>query len=200
MTRLLLLARHGTHAEVGHVLSGRSEIALSTRGHDEAAALARHLARVDVSAIYASPRRRTVETAAAVAQSRGIDVVHAPALDEIDFGAFTGRDFASLADDPDWQQWNAERGSARCRGGETMSEAVARAIGFLAAVGEGTSLCVTHCDIIRGVVAHWLGLGFERMFQLGCDPGSVTTLALDERGGATLVALNERPSAFHPPI
>lgn len=200
MTPLLLLARHGAHAEVGHVLSGRSEIALSERGHDEAAALARHLAGVELSAIYASPRRRTVETAAAVAQPRGIAVVDAPALDEIDFGAFAGRDFAALAEDPDWQRWNAERGSARCPGGETMAEAVARAVGFLASVGAGTTLCVTHCDIIRGAVAHWLGLGFERMFQLGCDPGSVTTLALDERGGATLVALNERPSAFHPLI
>ena len=193
MTRFLLLARHGTHAEVGHVLSGRSEIALSERGRDEAAALARHFAGVELSAIYASPRRRTVETAAAVAQPRGIDVVHAPALDEIDFGAFTGRDFATLAEDPDWQRWNAERGSARCPGGETMGEAVARAVGFLAAVGEGMTLCVTHCDIIRGAVTHWLGLRAERMFQLGCDPGSVTTLALDEHGGATLVALNERP-------
>ncbi|MBW6532039.1 histidine phosphatase family protein [Sphingomonas citri] len=198
MTRLLLLARHGTHEEVGHVLSGRSEIALSRRGRDEAAALARHLAGTDVSAIYASPRRRTVETAATVAQPRGFGVVHAPALDEVDFGAFTGRDFAALADDPDWQRWNAERGSARCPGGETMGEAVARAVDFLAAVGEGATLCVTHCDIIRGAVAHWLGLGFERMFQLGCDPGSVTTLALDERGGATLVALNERPSPLRP--
>lgn len=200
MTRLLLLARHGTHAEVGHVLSGRSEIALSGRGQDEAAALARYLAGIELGAVYASPRRRTVATAAAVAQPRGVDVLNAPALDEIDFGAFTGRDFVALADDPAWQRWNAERGSARCPGGETMGEAVARAVGFLAAVDEGTTLCVTHCDIIRGVVAHWIGLGFERMFQLGCDPGSVTTLALDERGGATLVALNERPSAFHPLI
>ncbi|MBW6525506.1 histidine phosphatase family protein [Sphingomonas sp. RHCKR7] len=192
MTRVLLLARHGTHAEVGHVLSGRSEIALSERGREEAAALARHLASVELRAIYASPRRRTVETAAAVAGPRGI-VVDAPALDEIDFGAFAGRDFAALANDRDWQRWNAERGSARCPGGETMGEAVGRAVGFLTRLGEGTTLCVTHCDIIRGVVAHWLGLGFERMFQLGCDPGAVTTLALDDRGGATLVALNERP-------
>ncbi|MBB3692266.1 histidine phosphatase family protein [Sphingomonas sp. BK580] len=193
MTRILLLARHGTHAEVGHVLSGRSEIALSERGRDEAVALARHLAGVELGAIYASPRRRTVETAVAVARPRGIEVVHAPALDEIDFGAFTGHDFAALAGDPNWQRWNAERGSARCPGGETMGEAVARAVDFLASAGEGTTLCVTHCDIIRGAVTHWLGLGVERMFQLGCDPGSVTTLALDARGGATLVALNERP-------
>ncbi|MBY9062202.1 histidine phosphatase family protein [Sphingomonas yunnanensis] len=200
MTRLLLLARHGTHGEVDHVLSGRSEIALSERGRDEAAGLARHLAGVDLSAIYASPRRRTVETAVAVARPRGIDVVHAPALDEIDFGTFTGRDFVALEGDPDWQRWNAERGSARCPGGETMGEAVARAVALLSAAGEGTTLFVTHCDVIRGAVAHWLGLRFERMFQLGCDPGSVTTLALDAHGGATLVALNERPSAFHPLI
>lgn len=193
MTRLVLLARHGTHAEVGRVLSGRSEIALDARGEQEAAALAQHLAAVPLSAIYTSPRRRTRDTAAAVAHARGLPVQAAPALDEIDFGRFTGASFAALAADPGWRMWNERRGTARCPGGETMREATARALDLLTALEPGVTLCVTHCDVIRGLVVHWLGLGFERMFQLGCDPGSVTTLALDDEGGATLVALNERP-------
>jgi broad specificity phosphatase PhoE len=193
MARHILLVRHGTHDEVGRVLSGRSEIGLNARGRNEACALARHLADAELSAIYASPRRRTVETATAVAQSRKPELVIVPALDEIDFGAFAGRDFTELSEDPGWQRWNEHRGSARCPGGETMGEAVARALDVVSAVGEGTTLLVTHCDIIRGMVAHWLGLDFSRMFQLGCDPGSVTTLSLDARGGAAVIALNERP-------
>lgn len=72
-----------------------------------------------------------------------------------------------------------------------MGEAVARAVGFVAGCGEGVTLCVSHCDIIRGVVAHYLGLPLERIFSLGCDPGSVTTLSLQGEG-AMVVALNER--------
>ena len=72
-----------------------------------------------------------------------------------------------------------------------MAEAVARAVEFVAGLGEGVTLCVSHCDVIRGVVAHYLAMPMERIFQLGCDPGSVTTLVLEDEG-VRLVGLNER--------
>lgn len=181
MMRILHLVRHGSHAEVGHVLSGRSEIALDGRGRAEAAALAARLGGTAVASIHSSPRRRTRETAEALAEGRGLPVHVAAALDEIDFGAFAGRSFASLDRDPEWRRWNAERGSARCPGGETMADAVARAAGYLAAIPADATpaLCVSHCDVIRGVVAHLLGLPFDRMFQLGCAPASLTTIAIN---------------------
>ncbi|VXC28857.1 histidine phosphatase family protein [Sphingomonas sp. 8AM] len=191
MARSILLARHGHHQEVGRVLSGRSNISLNQQGQAEAAALARLVAARGVRRIVTSPRARTRETAAVVAAALQLPVMADAALDEIDFGDFTGRSFAALDGDPDWQRWNAERGTARCPGGETMAEAVARAVTFVAACGEGVTLCVSHCDVIRGVVAHYLGLPLERIFSLGCDPGSVTTLSL-EGEGAMVVAVNER--------
>jgi broad specificity phosphatase PhoE len=191
MARSILLARHGHHEEVGRVLSGRSNISLDRQGRAEAETLARLLAPRGVTRIVSSPRARTRETAAVAAEALGLPVAVEAALDEVDFGDFTGRAFAALDGDPDWQRWNGERGSARCPGGETMGEAVARAVGFVAGCGEGVTLCVSHCDVIRGVVAHYLGLPLERIFSLGCDPGSVTTLVL-EGDGAMVVALNER--------
>ncbi len=191
MARSILLARHGHHQEVGRVLSGRSDISLDDRGQAEAAALARLVASRGVTRIVSGPRARTRETAAVVATALHLPVAVATALDEVDFGDFTGRAFAALEGDADWQRWNAERDTARCPGGETMGEAVARAVGFVAGCGEGVTLCVSHCDVIRGVVAHYLGLPLARIFSLGCDPGSVTTLAL-EGEGAMVVALNER--------
>ncbi|KTT73138.1 histidine phosphatase family protein [Sphingomonas endophytica] len=188
MERRVLLVRHGHHAEVGRVLSGRSDIALDARGRAEAMAVAQHLAGTPIDRLFSSPRARTVDTALAF----GEQVRVAAALDEVDFGTFTGRTFAALDGDADWRRWNAERGSFRCPGGETMGEAVARAVGFVAALGVGVSVCVTHCDIIRGVVAHYLGLPLDRIFALGCDPGSVTTLMLEGQG-ARLATLNERP-------
>jgi broad specificity phosphatase PhoE len=187
------LVRHGDHDEVGRVLSGRSTIALNAGGRAQAAALASWVAGEGVMSIHASPRLRAAETAAPIAERLALPVVEAPALDEIDFGAFTGRSFAELGGDPDWRQWNAVRDAARCPGGETMGEAVARARGYLwsLAADRQPALCVTHCDIIRGLVADLLGIGFDRMFMLDCDPGSVTTLML-EPGAARLVALNLR--------
>lgn len=191
MDIVILLARHGHHQEVGRVLSGRSDISLDEAGRAEAEALARMAAARGVTRIVSSPRARTRETAAVAAARLGVTVEVAGALDEIDFGLFTGQSFAALEGDPDWARWNAERGAARCPGGETMHEAVARAVGFVAGCAAGVTLCVSHCDVIRGVVAHYLGLPMERLFLLGCDPGSVTTLVL-EGEGARLLALNER--------
>lgn len=195
MPRLIILARHGAHAEVGRVLSGRSEIPLSSEGEREAAALARAAQDVGLASLHASPRRRTQQTAAPVATALGLPVTTAPALDEIDFGAFSGRSFDALAGDAAWQLWNAARDTARCPGGETMAEAVARAQAYLAALpaAQTPALCVTHCDIIRGIVANVLGVSYAKMFALDCDPGSLTTLAVEGEAWR-LVSLNLRPA------
>ncbi|HEU0066884.1 MAG TPA: histidine phosphatase family protein [Sphingomonas sp.] len=47
--------------------------------------------------------------------------------------------------------------------------------------------------MIRGLVAHYLGLSADRLFRFDVDPGSVTTLSLHP-GGGRVVALNERLS------
>lgn len=203
---VVYLARHASHAEVGRALSGRSEIALSGVGRAEAARLAERLADVPLAAIHASPRARARETAAIVGGRQGLAIQVVEALDEIDFGTWTGRSFAALDPDPRWQAWNARRSETRCPGGESMSEAVGRARRHLESLAgprpeqagsdgaersDGPVLCVTHCDIIRGLVAHYLGLGFDRVMDFDCDPASLTMLALTP-GGARLVTLNER--------
>jgi broad specificity phosphatase PhoE len=185
------LVRHGAHEEVGRMLSGRSEIALSTEGRGEAEALVEAFHDAAIASLHASPRRRARETIAPLARARRLDVRIAPALDEIDFGHFTGQAFSALDDDDDWHRWNAERATTRCPGGETMSEAVARAVAYLEALApeDSPALCVTHCDIIRGVVADRLGMGLDRLFELDCAPASRTTLVLDS-GETCVVAIN----------
>lgn len=192
MSGIILLARHGSHAEVGRVLSGRSEIALDARGRSEAAALAAHLGTVPLASIHSSPRRRTVETAEPIARDKRLNVRISNALDEIDFGGFSGRDFTDLARDPAWHHWNVARGDARCPGGETMAEAVQRASAYLAALPpeETPALCVTHCDIIRGIVAYCLGIGLDHLFKFECQPASLTALSM-ERAETRLLSLNE---------
>jgi ribonuclease H / adenosylcobalamin/alpha-ribazole phosphatase len=191
--RIVHLIRHGSHQEVGKVLSGRSEIALDEAGRRDAETLIEMFTNSPVASIHSSPRRRAWETALPLAKSRGLAIERADALDEVDFGGFTGRGFAALADDPDWCRWNAERAEARCPGGETMREVVDRARGYLFSLPDEAfpAICVTHCDIVRGVVADQLGMGLARIFSLECDPGSVTTLAI-EGGNTRIVSLNAR--------
>ena len=191
LSATILLARHGSHDEVGRVLSGRSDIGLNAAGRAEAAALAAMLEGVPIDGIHSSPRRRARETAAMVAELYGLRVESAPATDEIDFGAWTGRPFRELDADPAWARWNTERATAATPGGETMAQAVDRAWAHLADL-TGTVLVVSHCDVIRGVVAAALGLSLDRMLGFDCDPGSLTRL-VPGGGGFRVASVNERP-------
>jgi broad specificity phosphatase PhoE len=42
---------------------------------------------------------------------------------------------------------------------------------------------VSHSDIIRGVIAHYLGLGLDNMLRFDVDLGSVSTLVVGNWGG-----------------
>ncbi len=192
----LLLVRHAAHVELGRVLSGRrSDVALAPAGLEQAAILADLLGTVPLAAVYTSPRERAWYTAREIAEPHELTVVTDEGLDEVDFGRWSGTSFANLASDPEWQAWNARRGTASTPGGETMAQAVARAVaatGRIAAAHPGaTVLAVTHCDIIRGVIAHHLGLPLDNLLRFDVDPASVSRLALgpDE---ARVVSINER--------
>jgi broad specificity phosphatase PhoE len=194
LSATVFLARHASHDEVGRVLSGRSDIAINADGRAEAVALADRLAGVPIAAIHSSPRRRAMQTADLVAERHGLPVTIADALDEVDFGAWMGRSFADLDGDPAWERWNRARGTASTPGGEDMSAATTRAVRHIEGVaGERPVLCVSHCDIIRGVVAHYLGLDADRLLGFDIDPASLTELALYGNGSGRVVALNERP-------
>lgn len=175
------------------MLSGRTPgLKLSADGRAAAGRLGAALAQGGgIGAVQSSPRERAVQTAEAIAAPLGLAVEIVEALDEVDFGAWQGRSFADLADDTDWDRWNSERATAPTPGGETMAAAVTRARAHLAALPDAATatVCVTHCDIIRGVVADCLGLSLDHMLRFDVDPGSVTTLALGG-GAGHLVRLN----------
>lgn len=194
MSVLVGLVRHGAHDDLGTWLSGRTrDIALNAAGRDETAALARRLVGRGVTAITTSPRRRTVETAAILGQSLGRIPAAADALDEIDFGAWSGARFSDLDGDPAWQYWNAARATAPTPGGETMAAAVARAMAHLdglAPQGGGPVLCVSHCDIIRGVIAHALGLSLDNILRFEIAPASVSWVMAHGQGTAHVLTMN----------
>jgi broad specificity phosphatase PhoE len=196
VTATLLLIRHAAHVELGRTLSGRRrDVALSAEGLEQAEIVADLLAVEPLAAVYSSPRERAFYTARSIAEAHELKVGIVDALDEIDFGRWTGIQFNDLEGDPDWNDWNEARATARPPGGESMEEAVARTAAALEAIAadhKGESVaCITHCDIIRGAVAHYLGLPLGHMLRFDIDPASVTRLALGN-WGARIMTLNER--------
>ena len=192
--RQVFLVRHGSHDRLGRILCGRMPgVALSGTGRAEAQALARRFAGSGAGALLASPRERTAETAAPIAAALGLDVGTEPDLDEIDFGAWTGRSFDDLAADPDWATWNARRATARPPGGETMAAAQGRVGRVLDRCAEDGApvILVSHGDVIRAALLTILGLGLDAYDRIVVDPASCSELALWP-GGGRVVSLNER--------
>lgn len=195
MTVTILLIRHAAHAQLGHILSGRLPgIALSDAGARQAAALADSLSGVPLSAIHSSPIQRAHETAVAIARGRDVGIEAKHALDEVDFGRWTGKQFAELAADKDWSTWNTARGAARGADGETMAEAQARIVFHIERLAElfadSIVALVSHCDMIRAAIAHYLRLPLDHMLNFDVDPASVSRLAVGGWGGRVL-SINE---------
>jgi len=196
VTATLYLIRHAAHDHIGRVLSGRMEgLALSDDGRAQAGRLAAMLRDRRFAAIYTSPVQRARETAAAIAAGRDIPVTPASALDEIDFGAWTGQPFAALDGDAAWRRWNDARGAATVPGGETMVQAQARAVAFaqdLAATHDGAAVAlVSHCDVIRALLAHALDLSLDRLLRFEVDPASISRVAIEADGAARVLSINE---------
>lgn len=196
MSSTILLVRHAAHVELGTTLSGRRrDIALSNAGLDQAAIVADLLGIEAIAAVYTSPRERAWYTARDIAEPHDLPVRASDALDEIDFGDWAGRSFAELEGDEAWHRWNEARGSARCPNGESMAEAVARAVAALEEIAaeqdEKTAVAVSHCDIIRGVIAHYLGLPLDNILRFDVDPASVSRVEVG-RWGARVLSVNER--------
>ena len=173
-------------------------VSLSEAGRAEArataAALGRRLGSGEGVVLVASPRERTQETAAAIADVLGLAVGTDAAIDEIDFGAWTGRRLADLAGDDGWDAWNARRGSSRPPGGESMGEVQARIgarLDRLAREEAPPAILVSHGDVIRGAILHLLGLPLDAYDRIVVGPASWSELDLWP-GGGRVVSLNER--------
>jgi len=192
--RRVFLVRHGSHDRLGRILCGRmTGVSLSKIGRAEADALASRLVGTGAGTLLTSPQDRAAETAAPIAGAVGLTVETEPDLDEIAFGAWTGRTFDALADDPAWTAWNTERATARPPDGESMAEAQVRILRVLGRFAEdGTPvILVSHGDVIRAALLKILGLGLDAYDRIVVDPASCSELALWP-GGGRVVSVNER--------
>lgn len=178
---------------VGLRLSGRGAgVSLNPQGRAQAERLAARMRARPVAKVLSSPRERALETAAPVAVALGTGVEPAPALDEIDFGDWTGRSFEALADDPAWIAWNSHRGSAAPPRGESMAQVQRRLSELFDVLRAGAVevIAVSHADVIKAAVCAALGLPIDNLHRFEIAPAGVTTLRLHP-DGATLESLNE---------
>ena len=164
MTTRLLLVRHGaTTLSAEDRFAGSTDVELSDHGRDQAARLGARLADDHLTAVYCSPMRRTLETAALISQPHGLVPVTRPGLREIDHGHWEGltRQEVERQHGDEYARWEADPFTVAPAGGECGIDVMARALPVLRAIveehpGENV-LVVSHKATIRLVISSLLG-------------------------------------------
>lgn len=191
----LVLVRHAVTAETGPKLTGRAPgVDLSEEGVRQAEAVGRRLAALPLTAVYASPIERTMQTAARIAAPHGLPVRPLPGVIEAEYGEWTGQQLADLAKTDDWKVVQVTPSRARFPGGETIREMQARMVGALeelaAAHRHETVAVVSHADPIKAAIAHFAGMHLDLFQRVHVAPASVTVLELHALG-CLLLKLND---------
>jgi probable phosphoglycerate mutase len=197
----LVLLRHGeTPLTPGRQLSGSggTDPGLSSAGHRQARAAADALARRGgIEAVVTSPMRRCQETARPVAERLGLRAQVDRDLREADFGAWEGLTFPEVREryPDDLSAWLASPEARPSGGGETMQQVTRRVTavrdGLLARYAGSTVLVVSHVGPLRTLIRLALQAPPHSLFRMEVAAASLSTVAYDEDGTATLQALND---------
>jgi probable phosphoglycerate mutase len=191
------LIRHAAHGLLGRTLVGRMDgVSLSEEGRRQSERLADRLQSAGLVALYSSPLTRARETAASIAARTRLAVEIAPAANEFDFGAWTGKSFEDLEHDPLWRRFNVFRSTVAAPGGESMLDVQQRVVGLIrdlrAKHGEAAVAIVAHGDVVRAAILHFLGVPLDLFRRIEIAPASISIVEIDD-WGARLTLLNEEP-------
>jgi broad specificity phosphatase PhoE len=150
------LIRHGETAwSKSGQHTGRTDIALTPHGEEQAGALRERLGKLSPALVLSSPRQRALRTAELAGVT--VDAID-PDLAEWDYGDYEGLTTAQIRKSvPDWSLW-----THGVPGGETAVEVGRRADRVLSAaaaeVANGPVLLFAHGHISRVLGARWIGL------------------------------------------
>jgi probable phosphoglycerate mutase len=191
----LVLVRHAVTAHTGPLLSGRMPgIDLSEKGIGQAEATAQRLAKLPITAVYASPIERTTQTAQHVAAQHALAVQSLPGVLEADYGDWTGGKIAELAKTDTWKVVQAAPSRARFPNGESITEMQARTVAALDEVvarhPNETVVVVSHADPIKSAIAHYSGMHLDLFQRVHVSPASVTVFEF-HRFGVMMVKCND---------
>jgi probable phosphoglycerate mutase len=193
----LILLRHGeTEWSLDGQHTGRTDIPLTARGEAAAKALEPMLSRRDIVAVFTSPARRAVTTAAFAGLS---NAQPDPDLWEWDYGGYEGLTTPQIQETrPGWYLWRdgVIPGDA-AHPGETIEQVAQRTERVLARVtpllAEGNVALVAHGHVLRVLTACYLRLppADGRLFRL--DTGTVSSLCT-EHDEPVIASWNVPPS------
>jgi broad specificity phosphatase PhoE len=184
VTRLLLI-RHGeVEARYQGIFGGRIDMNLSPRGKRQAKILAEYLRAKTIDAIYASPMKRVQQTLAPTLKLSQHEPVILPGLREVDFGHWTGMNWAAVRDKfnfavHEWLEQIEHPGAPDGESGPTFRARVEPCLLEMVRQHPGEHIAVfCHGGVIRMLLAILLELPLPKTNSFEVEYASITQVAL----------------------
>ena len=184
----LYLIRHGqTDWNVEQKIQGHQDIPLNDVGLSQAAALAEGMKSRPVKQIFASPQKRAMQTAQAVAAAQNVPLISLPGLMEISYGKWEGRTIDEIRNGPDrqlFEDWWKHPATVAPPGGETLFQVDARckqSWDFIKAAlrkNPSDAAIVSHGGTLAHLIAHMLS-GQSDAKEIIPANVSITTIGWD---------------------
>ncbi|MBE2268285.1 MAG: MSMEG_4193 family putative phosphomutase [Anaerolinea sp.] len=184
MTQILLI-RHAVNdfVKTGKLAGWTPNVHLNDEGKAQAEALGKRLADAPMTQLYSSPLERTMETAEAVRLHHPhLAIQQNVEVGEVRYGDWEGKEISVLQKRKMWHVVQEYPSRAYFPNGETMRGVQTRAVNEierLAALHPRELIAVvSHADLIKMVLAHFLGMHLDAFQRIVVSPASISTLML----------------------
>lgn len=162
---------------------GRRDDPLNRRGSEQAARVAAALAEIDAAALLTSPLRRATETATAIAETTGLEIVRDERLIEMSFGDWEGRSRREVIDDEAQrrrlERWERDP-SVAPPGGESLAQVQQRARAFADEVTTqspgATVIVVSHMGPVKTLLCAALEVDLRSAGRIFLDPATISVV------------------------
>ncbi len=199
MSTRVYFVRHGsTPLTAEDRFAGSTDLELSDEGRSQVSQLAERLQSERIAQIYASPMRRTMETARILGAPQKLAPLPREGLREIDHGRWEGLSRKEVAErfPSEYEAWEKDPFTFAPQGGEAGVAVMARALPIVRAVVEAhpgeTVVVVSHKATIRLVISSLLGIdarGYRD--RLDQSPACLNALEFKDAVRARLVLYND---------
>ena len=190
MTLNLYLLRHGetTFSQSGN-FCGETNAELTSEGMEMAFSFADVYQKLEWSAVYASPMKRTVATAKPFCDAIGMDMQLRDGLREGSYGEWETKSKSFVQENyaENYVKWLTEPAWNPPKGGETAVEIANRSMAVIAEIQEkhpqGNVLVVSHKATIRIMLCSLLGIDLGRYrYRVNILVASVSVVKFDVNG------------------
>ncbi len=192
-----ILVRHGENEWVkkNRLAGWIPGIHLNENGHKQAQAAAERLAHLPVTAVYSSPVTRCMETAVYITQPHNLDIIELETVGEVRYGKWEGKKIKKLAKKKRWMTVQFFPSRMIFPQGEALRDVQSRGIQALETLSQqhpdDLIVVVSHADLIKLVMAHYLGVHIDLFQRIVISPASATVLSLHSYGGVRILRLND---------